>query len=181
METATIFFSLLALLANAGVVLWLVAVAGGRRTQAFRRSLEESVGPYAILLALVVAAVATGGSLYYSESAGLIPCELCWYQRIAMYPMVAIFAVGLWKRDSAAWRFAMPLMMIGLGISSYHYLIQRVPSLDAGTCSNAVPCSSAYFFEFGFISMPYMALSAFAAIGTLWWISLATRADGPYG
>ncbi|MDH3731188.1 MAG: disulfide bond formation protein B [Acidimicrobiia bacterium] len=180
METATTFFSLLALVANGGVILWVVAVAGGERTRQLRGSLEASVGPYALMLGLVVAAVATGGSLYYSESAGLIPCELCWYQRIAMYPLVAIFGVGLWKKESATWRFVLPLTLIGLGIAGYHYLIQRVPSLDAGTCSASVPCSSAYFFEFGFISMPYMAISAFAAIVALWWISLGSnRADSP--
>lgn len=174
METATTFFALLALLANAGVVLWVVAVAGGRRTATLRSSLHATVSPMAVPLALVVAATAMGGSLYYSESAGLIPCELCWYQRIAMYPLVALFGVALWRRDAAVWRFASPLIPIGLAISSYHYLIQRVPSLEAGWCSTAVPCSSAYFFRFGFISMPYMAISAFAALGTLWWITKTT-------
>jgi disulfide bond formation protein DsbB len=172
-ETATTFFSLLTLIANAGVALWLIAVVGGSRTAVLRSTLEASIAPAALALALLVAAVAMGGSLYYSDGAGLEPCKLCWYQRIAMYPMVVLFAVALWKRDHGVWKYALPLTTIGLGIATYHYLIQRIPSLEAGACSATVPCSSAYFFRFGFISMPYMALSAFAAIGALWWIGRA--------
>jgi len=152
-----------------------VAVAGGGRTRRLRVSIEANVGPVAMILALVVAATSMGGSLYYSESVGLEPCQLCWYQRIAMYPLVAIFAVGLWRRDAGAWRFSMPLVVIGGAIAGYHYLIQQVPSLDAGTCSAAVPCSAAYFFRFGFISIPYLAISGFTAIAALWWIA---RAEG---
>jgi disulfide bond formation protein DsbB len=177
METASTFFALLSLLANAGVVLWVVAVAGRRRTATLRAVLHATVSPIAVPLALVVAATAMGGSLYYSESVGLIPCELCWYQRIAMYPLVALFGVALWRRDSTVWRFASPLVGVGFLIASYHYLIQRFPSLEAGACSVTVPCSSAYFFRFGFISIPYMAMSAFAAIGVLWWIAGSKGAD----
>lgn len=174
METATTFFALLTLLANAGVVLWVIAVAGGRGTAPLRSLLHATVSPIAVPLAFVVTATAMGGSLYYSEVVGLIPCDLCWYQRIASYPLVIIFAIAWWKRDAIVWRYAAPLIPIGLAFSSYHYLIQRFPSLEAGWCSTAVPCSSAYFFRFGFISMPYMAISAFAALGTLWWITKTT-------
>ena len=170
METATTFFSLLTVIANAGVVVSLVAVAGGERTARLRATLSESVAPIALVLALIVAAVATGGSLYYSDGLGLEPCKLCWYQRIAMYPLVPLFAIGLWKRDLTVWRYAMPLVIIGFAIAGYHYLIQQVPSLEAGTCSATVPCTAAYFYRFGFVSIPYMAASAFAAIGTLWWM-----------
>ena len=176
MQTATTFFALLTLAANVGTALWLVSVVGGERTRALRATVEANAAPVAMILALVVAAASMGGSLYYSESVGLEPCLLCWYQRIAMYPLVAIFAVGIWRRDPSAWRFAMPLVIIGGLIAGYHYLIQQVPSLDAGTCSARVPCSSAYFFRFGFISIPYMALSGFAAIAALWWISRSERA-----
>jgi disulfide bond formation protein DsbB len=133
--------------------------------------LHATVAPIALPLALVVAAGIMAGSLYYSEWVGLLPCDLCWYQRIAAYPLVIIFAIGWWRRDSMVWWYATPLIGLGLAISTYHYLLQRFPSLETGWCSTTVPCSSAYFFRFGFISMPYMGISAFAAMATLWWIA----------
>lgn len=174
MEPATTFFSLLTLLANAGVALWLVAALGGRRRSGLRASLEATVSPIAIPLALLVAAVALGGSLYYSESVGLIPCDLCWYQRIAAYPLVVLFAVGWLRRDSAVWSYTFPLVVVGFAFATYNYLIERFPSLEAGWCATTVPCSDAYFVRFAFISLPYMAMSVFAAIGTLWWIVRST-------
>ena len=69
-----------------------------------------------------------------------------------------------WRRDSEIRHYAVPIAGIGLAISGYHYLIQRVPSLSEPACSSVIPCSAAYFYELGFMSIPYMAGSAFALI-----------------
>ncbi len=111
-----------------------------------------------------VAAIATAGSLYLSEIVHLVPCSLCWYQRIAMYPLVLVLGVGMLRSDGAAWRYALPLPVVGLLIASYHVLIQWRPSLDVGACSSGVPCSGRYVAVFGFVSIPTLAGAAFLLI-----------------
>lgn len=127
----------------------------------------ESLAPYALWLAFGAAAIATAGSLYYSEIAGFAPCEFCWYQRITMYPLTVVLGVAAWRRDQQVWRTALPLSIVGAGLSTYHYLLQQFPGLSAGTCSTTVPCSSAYIWKFDFLSIPVMALILFAAITLL--------------
>lgn len=109
-----------------------------------------------------VAAVSTAGSLYYSEVAEFIPCRYCWFQRIAMYPLVVVFGVAALRRDrTAAWT-AMPLAGIGLALSTYHYWLQVRPTGDS--CSLDAPCSARWVEEFGFVSIPFMAGAGFLAI-----------------
>ena len=166
-ETMRLFFALLTVVANVLVVGGLVLAIGGRfsaRLADLRTQAAGAVAGREITLALIVAAVATFGSLYLSEVEDLIPCTYCWYQRIAMYPLVVLFGIAAWRRDPEIRHYAAPLAGIGLLIAGYHYLIQQVPSLSGPACSSVIPCSAAYFYEFGFISIPYMAGSAFALI-----------------
>jgi disulfide bond formation protein DsbB len=114
-----------------------------------------------------VSLVAMAGSLYLSEIAHLLPCSLCWYQRIAMYPLVAVLAVGTLRGDAGVWRFAIPLPVIGLLIAAYHVTIQWRPSLDVGACTTGAPCTGRYLAVFGFISIPTMAGAAFLLITVL--------------
>ncbi len=106
--------------------------------------------------------VAMLGSLFYSEVMDYIPCELCWYQRILMYPLVLIYGYALYKKDI---RYAFPgIIMSGIGIlvSGYHYLIQNVPSLQsAGDACGVVPCNAIYVDFLGFITIPFQAFVAF--------------------
>jgi disulfide bond formation protein DsbB len=118
-------------------------------------------------LALIVASVATVGSLYLSEIAHLVPCTYCWYQRIAMYPLVVILVVGLLRHDRSVASYVLPIAVIGGSISIYHYATQHIDALAGNACSTGVPCSTAYFEQFGFMSIPYMAGSAFALIVVL--------------
>jgi disulfide bond formation protein DsbB len=127
-----------------------------------------------IAWASAVALLATSGSLYFSEVAHLIPCSLCWYQRIAMYPLVLVLGVGAWRGDPGVWRYAAPLAVIGLLIASYHVTIEWMPALDVGACGVGPPCTARYFAVFGFISIATMSASAFllvlallALLGTL--------------
>ncbi|NND04173.1 MAG: disulfide bond formation protein B [Acidimicrobiia bacterium] len=114
-----------------------------------------------------VALVATLGSLYLSEIEHLVPCRLCWFQRIFMYPLVVVLGVAAWRRDTQVRLTAAILAGIGGLIAAYHYLIQHFPSLDSGACDPTAPCSSAYIWQWNFLSIPYMAGSAFALILTL--------------
>jgi disulfide bond formation protein DsbB len=122
---------------------------------------------HAIGWAWGVSAIAMAGSLYLSEIAHLLPCSLCWYQRIAMYPLVFVLGVGLLRDDPGVWRFAIPLPVVGFIISVYHVTIQWRPNLDVGTCSTGAPCTGRYLSVFGFISIPTMAGAAFLLITIL--------------
>ena len=124
-----------------------------------------------------IATVATGGSLLLSEVAGYLPCTLCWYQRIAMYPLVVILGVAAWRHDRQVWRTAVPLAVIGLGIAVWHVVIERRPALG-GVCDPVAPCSLRWVEEFGILTLPMMAGTGFLAIILL---TLAVRpsADEP--
>lgn len=118
-----------------------------------------------LLIVWTIALIATLGSLYFSEFIGYIPCDLCWIQRIFMYPLVIIYGVALLKRDL---NIAMPsliLSVIGLPTSIYHYGLQKLPALQetGGFCTN-VPCNLQYVNYFGFITIPFLAGIAFLFI-----------------
>lgn len=124
-------------------------------------------------LALAVAWTATIGSLYFSEVLGYIPCTLCWYQRILMYPLALIVAVGLVRMDSQLAYFILPFSLFGQGVATYHYLIQKTQIFGVPTaCSSSVPCTSVWINWFGFITIPFLAMTAFFLITLLTLIGL---------
>ncbi|QKS72496.1 disulfide bond formation protein B [Paenalkalicoccus suaedae] len=112
-----------------------------------------------------VAFIATLGSLFFSEIRGFIPCELCWAQRIFMYPMAITLAIATVKKDATQAYYALPLAVIGAGISTYHYLLQKVPALqETSNICGIVPCNAQYINYAGFITIPFLALTAFILI-----------------
>ena len=127
-----------------------------------------------------VALVAMLGSLYFSDVVGFIPCLLCWYQRIAMYPIVFVLGMGLLLRDPTVWRFALPLPLVGLVISLYHVFVQYRPNLEIISCGTGTSCSARYMLVFGFVSIPVMAAAAFLLIAVLL-ITVRTAQRGSAG
>ncbi|MBN6888694.1 disulfide bond formation protein DsbB [Cytobacillus horneckiae] len=118
-----------------------------------------------LYIAWVISIVATLGSLYFSEIRGFIPCELCWYQRILMYPLVLILGIGTFYHDASVKRIVIPMAGIGWLISFYHYLVQKVPGFaEIKPCTSGVPCSGQYINWFGFVTIPFLALTAFTLI-----------------
>ena len=169
-DAANSFFTILTLLANAvvvaGIVLALAAlVSGGARR--FAGSVIDAVGPSSRLLAWLVAAIATAGSLYYSEIADFVPCRMCWFQRICMYPLAAVLLVGVLLRDHRARWYAAPFVIVGIPLSSYHWLMERGVFEESSSCSATVPCAVPWFEELGYVTLAFMALSGFLLIGTL--------------
>jgi disulfide bond formation protein DsbB len=128
------------------------------------RALSESMHGLGPGIGFGMAAIAMAGSLYYSEVVGFIPCEYCWYQRIAMYPLVPILGIAAFTADRAVRRYAVPVAAIGAAIAGYHYTIQHFPGLAVGECALGIPCSAAYVWKFGFVSIPFMALVSFGVI-----------------
>ncbi|HSM56496.1 MAG TPA: disulfide oxidoreductase [Candidatus Sulfomarinibacteraceae bacterium] len=133
------------------------------RSERMLAAIEE----YAPALAMLVALVATLGSLYYSEVAGFVPCVLCWYQRILMYPLVLIIFVGLVSRDAFLPRYVLPLSVMGMGVSTYHYLTQLGIVGGSNVCAAGVPCSLRYVNWLGFVTIPFQALIGFVLITAL--------------
>jgi disulfide bond formation protein DsbB len=120
---------------------------------------------YGILFAWIVSLAATGGSLFLSEIMGYVPCALCWYQRIFMYPLVFILGRAAIRDDRTITGYALPLSIIGGIIALYHYANQKVPGLaDIAPCTAGVPCHTDYLDWFGVITIPLMALAAFLLI-----------------
>ena len=138
-EAAQVFFSLLALVAGGGAVALAVArIAAASSSSAAR--LVAALDDAALWIAFLVAATAMAGSLYFSEVADFIPCTLCWYQRIAMYPLAVILLVAAIRRDRGVRWYAGPIAAAGAVISTYHYLVEWFPSLEgSGVCAAVGP------------------------------------------
>lgn len=119
----------------------------------------------ALYLAWLVALVATLGSLYFSEVRAFVPCTLCWYQRILMYPLAYQLGVAAWREDAGVVRYALPLSLLGMLVSTFHYLEQMVPGFGfPEVCRGAVPCTVRYIEWFGFVTIPFLALIAFTLV-----------------
>ncbi len=115
--------------------------------------------------AWIIALVATVGSLFFSEVMQLPPCVLCWYQRIAMYPLVVIIGIGIVMRDSRMKNYALPVCLIGLSISIYHNLLYYGIIPESITpCTQGISCTSRQIEWLGFITIPLMALAAFVGV-----------------
>jgi disulfide bond formation protein DsbB len=174
----TTFFALLALLCLAttviGIGLGLAATTGDGGRRALDRVRAE-LAPIGLWLAFAIAAVATGGSLYLSGGAGFTPCTLCWYQRIAMYPLAVILGIAAWRRDVSVRIYVIPVAAIGALVSCYHILIERFPELQSGSCDPNNPCSLKWVEHFGFVTIPTMALAGFLALITV--LALTPRSD----
>ena len=119
---------------------------------------------YELWAAFLVAAIATGGSLFFSEIARFLPCELCWYQRICMYPLsILTLGIALAGNNRAA-RYLLPLPVVGAGVSIYHLLIENQVIKEPTQCQASAPgtgCAFKWINEFGYITIPTLALTAF--------------------
>ncbi len=120
---------------------------------------------YRFYFAWMAALVAMLGSLYFSEIKGFIPCDLCWYQRICMYPLAVILCIAVYTGDRGVARYALPLAAAGFLIAIYHNLEIWNPSLAGFVpCKSGVPCNRDYLNWLGFITIPLMSMTAFAAV-----------------
>jgi disulfide bond formation protein DsbB len=147
-------------LAVALLVVGVLALVGIRGPLAFVRS---AVWGYELWLAFVVAAIATGGSLFFSEIAHYVPCELCWYQRICMYPLSIVTLFAALADDHRIARYLLPFPVIGAGISTYHLLIENGVIKQTQACLLSAPggCATKWINEFGYMTIPTLAITAF--------------------
>ncbi|MED1383921.1 disulfide bond formation protein B [Bacillus mycoides] len=120
---------------------------------------------YTLYFAWIVSMIATLGSLFFSEILGFVPCELCWYQRIMMYPLCIILGIATFYNEKNMKKYVLPISIIGGSISIYHYAIQKIPGVsEINPCVQGVPCNVDYINWLGFITIPFLALIAFSFI-----------------
>ncbi len=179
--------TLLAALGVLGQIAIVVILAAGAAAAVSPRVRDALLGSWSTLqiqaqwAAWVVAAVATGGSMYFSEIAHYVPCQLCWYQRICMYPLSIVLLVGAILRDRRVVLYSMVFPVIGALVSIRHIYIENNPEAESASCRVGAPCSTKYVDEFGYITIPVLALTAFVLIGLLLgivWLA-GRRGDAP--
>jgi disulfide bond formation protein DsbB len=139
---------------------------------------------YIYPVAALQAVVAMAGSLYFSEVMHFVPCVLCWYQRITMYPLVAILLVGIYFKDSKVYRQVLPLAIIGLLIATYHVVLYYGVNWGirpdwVGPCVAGVSCTTKYVEWFGFVTIPLLSWVAHFVITIL--MGLAWKAQKRVG
>jgi len=118
-----------------------------------------------VLFSFLTALIASLGSLFFSEIMQFIPCSMCWYQRIFMYPLVLIFLINLLYPDDKLLKYSIPLVLVGLFFSIYHNLLMFgiIPE-SVVPCVQGVPCSTEYINWLGFITIPFLSLIAYSVI-----------------
>jgi disulfide bond formation protein DsbB len=178
-RTGTNFLVLLSLVSLGGTAL----LAAGAMVVRFAHPVAErlpwladlrvDVGRVALRLAALVAGTATLGSLWYSEVVGYVPCALCWGQRIFMYPLALVLTAAALRRDVGARVYGLVLAIPGAALSAYHAGLQKWGT-SSSFCSLDAPCTERQVWEFGFVSIPFMAMSGFLFI-----IALLLVAVGP--
>lgn len=116
-------------------------------------------------LAWTTSLAATLGSIFMSKVLNFVPCELCWYQRIFMFPLVLVIAVGILKKDKNLPQYVLPLSTAGLLIGAYHNLLYYgVIAENISPCRIDVPCTARQLELFGFIAIPLLSLVSFVII-----------------
>lgn len=123
------------------------------------------INRHSLYFAWLITMLATFGSLYYSEVMHFPPCNLCWYQRIAFYPLAIILGMAVYKGDKSIIPYAAVLASVGFLFALYHVLEQYVPGFSPiNLCGAGADCKNAYVSYFGFIDIPLMSAVGFLAI-----------------
>ena len=161
--------ALATLITNVGfllILVWFVASKFNKKLNSGWSKFESIIGLNSVKIAFAVSLTATLGSLYFSEFAGFEPCKLCWLQRIFMYPLPFILGIAIYKKLKDVWNYVLPLTIAGFAIAAYHYYYQVTgsPLIPCSTVGFSVSCSERFFTYYGYITIPWMSLSAFALV-----------------
>jgi disulfide bond formation protein DsbB len=130
--------------------------------------------------AWAIALAAMLGSLFFGEVMKLPPCTLCWYQRICLFPLPVVLAVGILRRDRRLGAYALPLVVAGLGVAVYHNLLYwGVIPEGLSPCTEALSCKTRHVEWLGFITIPLMSLGTFVAVLVCLLAHRARQSKGP--
>jgi len=147
------------------LVLFFIFVPQLRKQKQIKKFLSF-IRENSFLFAFWVALSSIVGSLFFSDVASLLPCELCWKQRILMFPQSLMFGLAVWKKEKVIADYSILLSAIGICYSIYHYTLQMIPR-DTSTCATSSflsNCSEKLIFQFGYITIPMMTATAFALL-----------------
>jgi disulfide bond formation protein DsbB len=144
----------------------LVVAAAGVGLRKPLESLRTAIWGYELWTAFAVSSIATGGSLFFSEIAHFVPCELCWYQRICMYPLSIITLLAAIRGDFRVARYLLPLPLVGACVSVYHLLVENGVVGQSTACLVSAPggCATKWINEFGYVTIPTLALTGFVIL-----------------
>ena len=140
------------------IVIGLAALVGAHGPLSW---LRRAVWGYELWIAFFIAALATGGSLFLSEIAGFVPCELCWYQRICMYPLSILTLFAAYHADYRLARYLLPFPVVGAGVAVFHLLVENHVVATPAGCQIGAGCTVKWINEFGYMTIPTLALTAF--------------------
>jgi disulfide bond formation protein DsbB len=144
------------------------------------RAVRRALWGYELWAAFIVAALGTGGSLFLSEIAGFVPCDLCWFQRICMYPLSLLLLVAAWHGDYKVARYLLPFPIIGAGVSVYHLLIENQVLSEPSACKiGGAGCAVKWINEFGYVTIPTLALTSFLLLIGFLALAAAGGSDEP--
>jgi disulfide bond formation protein DsbB len=119
-----------------------------------------------LFFAWIISLISLLGSLFFSDVMGYPPCVLCWYQRIAMYPLVFIYPFGLFPFEEKVVKSSVLLVLIGWSISFYHNLLYyKILPESHSPCVKGISCTSVQLEWLGFITIPFLSFTAFSMIG----------------
>jgi disulfide bond formation protein DsbB len=171
----TTFLAFLTLISNAAVIFCLGLWLWGRLVKGdiWRRA-EKYLTKYSLKIALIISLTSMLGSLYFSEIRGFTPCKLCWYQRIFMYPQAIILAIALLGKLKGVFYYTLVFSFIGGIIAIYNYFLQISPNpyTPCDVVGFSVSCNERFFTYFGYITIPWMSLSAFVIIFLLSYLNI---------
>lgn len=143
------------------LVLFVAGIAAGKNKTV--KQIFSLVSSNALILAFFISLFATAGSLFLSEIAHFVPCKLCWFQRIFMYPQVLILGIAAVKNDLSVKKYILPMSVIGAAIAVYHYILQMSP-IPLPCTDEIASCTAKQFAHYGYITIPFMSFVAFALI-----------------
>jgi disulfide bond formation protein DsbB len=163
-QNITVILSFFTVLADiAAVLLFIVFISPLKETDAGAK-VAHWVGRHSIWLAFTICAASLAGSLFYSGLVGFPPCELCWWQRIFLYPQAILLAIAYFTDDEHIHKYCIALSSFGFVIAAYNVWLQ-FGGTSLGPCSaTAVSCSLRYFLEFGYVTLPTMSITAFGLL-----------------
>lgn len=125
-----------------------------------------------LFLAWLVALTSTLAALYIGEFLEQTPCRLCWYQRIAMFPLAVILGIACYRDDFLVRQYAIPIAFAGLAVALWHNLLYfDVVSESIQPCDKTVSCSGEVMVIFGWVPIPVLSLTAFGLILTFIFLS----------
>ncbi len=157
-----IFLGTGAIILQIFAVVVLLALFFGPKKSAFLDFIEK----HFLIIAFLVSLFATLFSLVYSEIIGFAPCQLCWWQRVFMFPQVFLFGIALWNKEKKVIKYSIPLLCVGFVVAVYQNFIYYFGTTSNVSCgSSGVSCFEHLVSEFGgYISIPMLALTSFFAL-----------------